>query len=43
MQSKLLTPVPSAGAARDGVPIAGDAERSVPDARRNVTGRAEGE
>jgi hypothetical protein len=29
--------------ARDPVPVAGDAERALPDARRNVAGRSEGE
>uniref|UniRef100_UPI00067646B6 hypothetical protein n=1 Tax=Bradyrhizobium japonicum TaxID=375 RepID=UPI00067646B6 len=35
--------MPSANARRDPVPVAGNAERSMPDARRTVTGRAEGE
>jgi hypothetical protein len=35
--------MPSADAPRDRVPVAGDAERPLPDARRNVTGRSEGE
>jgi hypothetical protein len=34
--------VPSADAARDRVPVTGDEERAVPNARRNVTGRTEG-
>jgi hypothetical protein len=38
-----LTPMPSSDTARDGVPIAGDAERPVPDAWRDVTGSSEGE
>jgi hypothetical protein len=32
----------SADKARDPMPVAGDAERPLPDARRNVAGRAEG-
>src|SRR5215207_7786768 len=31
-----VIPLPGPDTPRDGVPIAGDAERSVPDARRNV-------
>jgi hypothetical protein len=34
--------MPSADTTRDRVPVAGDAERPVPDAWRNVTGRTEG-
>jgi len=37
-----VTPMPSADSARDRVPVACDAERPMSDARRSVTGRAEG-
>lgn len=37
------TPMPSEDAAREPVPVAGHEERSMPDARRNVAGRSEGE
>ncbi len=37
------TPMPSADTAREPVPVARDEERPMPDARRNVTGRTEGE
>ena len=33
----------SADKEREAVPVAGDAERPLPDARRNVAGRTEGE
>jgi hypothetical protein len=36
------TPLPSTDPTREPVSITGDAERSMPDARRNVTGRTEG-
>ena len=36
------TTMPSADTPREPVPVASDAERPMPDARRNVTGRAEG-
>jgi hypothetical protein len=36
-------PVPSKDTSRDGVPVSDDAERSVPNARRDVTGPTEGE
>ena len=36
-------PMQSADAAREPLPVASDAERSMPDARRKVTGRAEGQ
>ncbi len=35
--------MPSADTTREPVPVASDEERSMPDARRNVAGRAEGE
>jgi hypothetical protein len=35
-------PLPSPDAGRDALPIAGDAERAVPDARRALAGRAQG-
>jgi hypothetical protein len=35
-------PLPSTDAPRDAVPVASDAERAMPDARRKVDGRAEG-
>jgi hypothetical protein len=37
------TPLPSTDATREPVSVAGNAERSMPDARRNVTGRSGGE
>jgi DDE family transposase len=37
------SPMPSTDRTRDPVPVAGDAERSVPDARGTVSGGAEGE
>ncbi len=37
------SPMPSADTPREPVPVAGDEERPMPDARRNVTGRTEGE
>ena len=37
------TTMPSADTSREPVSVAGDEERSMPDARRNVTGRTEGE
>jgi hypothetical protein len=36
------TTMPSTDPPRDAVPIPSDAERPLPDARRNITGRAEG-
>jgi hypothetical protein len=36
------TPMPSPNTTREPVPVAGDAERQMPDARRGITGRAEG-
>jgi len=36
------TTMPSANASREPVPITGDAERPLPDARRNVSGRSGG-
>ena len=37
------TTMPSADTTREPVSVAGDEERSMPNARRNVTGRTEGE
>jgi hypothetical protein len=37
------TPMPCPDTPREPVPVAGDAERPLPDARRTVPGRAEGE
>jgi hypothetical protein len=37
------TTMPSADTPREPMPVARDEERSMPDARRNVTGRSEGE
>ena len=37
------TPMRSADAPREPVPVASDAEREMPDSRRNFTGRVEGE
>jgi hypothetical protein len=46
MKSRMTTlefsEMPSANPERSIVPVASNAERPVPDARRNVTGRAEG-
>jgi hypothetical protein len=36
-------PMPSTHATRESLPFASDAERPVPDARRKITGRAEGQ
>ena len=47
MQSKLIhapgQTMPSADPSRDRVPVTRDAERALPDARRNVPRRTEGE
>ena len=37
------TTMPSTDTTREPLPVAGNAERPLPDARRTVTGRAEGE
>jgi len=44
MQQPTLEPtLPSQDAGRDALPIAGDDKRALPDARRRIAGRADGQ